>query len=165
MNRCARCAADPMAHCFIKFGKTIGGESLFYTNPARARDYKESAQKLADFKVHLAEARGRPWIWIFDCAGVEYRHYSSVEFVQEIGRVFMAEHADTLRAIIVVHPTLILRAAVAACRPFFQKDLMAKLRIIDADGLELMVKLGELGIPTHWLFQTFRVPIDQPIQV
>jgi hypothetical protein len=154
-----------MAHSFIRFGCAVNGENLYYTAPARARDYKESAQKLADFKIHLEEARGGPWIWIFDCAGIEYKHYSSLEFIQELGRVFMTEHADTLKAIIVIHPTMILKAAVATCRPFMKKELMAKLRILDEDGLALMVKLGELGIPTHWLFQTFNVAIDQPIKV
>jgi hypothetical protein len=165
MTRCLRCQADPLAHSFVRFGRGSDGTHLYYTGVARARDYKESAQKLADFKMHLEEARDHPWIWIFDCAGIEYRHYSSVEFIQEIGRVFMTEHAESLRAIIVVHPTLLLRAAITACRPFFQKALMAKLRIIDAEGIELMVKLGELGIPTHWLFQTFKAPLTQIIQV
>lgn len=164
MTRCLRCQADPLAHSFVRFGRRSDGASLYYTGVARARDAAESPQKLADFKVHLEEARGSPWIWIFDCASVEYRHYSSVEFIQEIGRIFMSEHADTLRAIIVVHPTILLRAAITACRPFFQKALMSKLRVIDAEGLELMVKLGELGIPTHWLFQTFKAPLAQIIQ-
>ena len=109
MANCQKCAIDPASHSFMYFGRGRGGERLFYSSAARARDYKESPEKLEQFKAHLDDAAGGPWIWIFDCAGLAIKHMSSLNFMKELENKLMT-HLP--KHILIVNPTTLIRATI-----------------------------------------------------
>jgi len=78
---CQPCLINPDFHSFVSCGSTITGVKLFYTSPAKTQDFNEDGSKLANFRLHIEEGtEGGPWIWVLDCTGMGFRHYTDVTF-------------------------------------------------------------------------------------
>ena len=124
---CPACRQNPRSHSFEHLATLASdGTRIFYTAPALAEE-AESPTKLENMRIHLANARSTPWIWVLDCSNMETKHTSSMEFVYGIAKTLTGEHDGILRYIIVLNGNVWIRCAVAALRLFVRADLVKKL--------------------------------------
>ena len=163
---CALCLQDTRMHSFVRVGSLRTGDRLFYTAPARARDV-EHAGKLALFHQHLRGAEGAPWSWVFDCAQMEMRHYSSLEFTTGLSRILEAEHGVWLQTIYVVRPNFFVRSTLNVLQWLLPNSTLRKVRMItDGDPYWLAALRMEHGFSaanTDALESIARLPLDATV--
>ena len=92
---CIKCQINPESHSFTNFGD-LNGINLYYTAPARTLDYKESEEKIANFKKHLDLAKGNQWIWVFDCGSMQMKHSSTMNYTRRLAQILANEHEPFL---------------------------------------------------------------------
>lgn len=150
---CPVCVKIPDAHCFINIG-SLGGTTLIYTAPARSRDYKESDSQFDNMRHHLNTVKHGPWIWLFDCRGMQLKHASSISFAQKLGRYLSEEHATSLQGIYILHPNPWIKATMNIMKTLFKESMLKKVHMLNGEKLELYITLEKLGItgkPLQWL--------------
>ena len=159
---CTACALNPEAHCFVKFGK-IGDRFLYYTAPARARDYKESEAQLTNMKAHLETTKPHQWILIVDCKGMQFKHMNSIGFSIQLASVLVNDYKHTLQAIWVLHPNPWIDGMLNIFNTIFARDTMSKIHLINGENLELYIKLernGLSGRSLQWISSVFNTPAE-----
>ena len=72
---CSICANDPTSHSFIRLEERQGVQ-YFYSCPSKATRYDDTDGILYHYSGMLAELNGKPWVWIFDSTGFEFKHFS-----------------------------------------------------------------------------------------
>ena len=162
---CPRCAIVPDAHSFNYFG-TISGTKYYYTSPARARDFKETPETLSYYKTHINQAKTGKWIWVIDCAGMQIKHYSSMEIIKNMIKVLLDEHKGFMQKICIIHPNTWIKTALTMMKPFLKKETVEKIQIIEGEKVELLVSLEKQGIkgqPMIWLLSVFSLPNEPSI--
>lgn len=162
---CPKCVEIPESHSFTHFGK-FGEANLFYTAPARVLDYKESEQKIVNFKMHLDTAKGSPWIWVFDCGEMQFKHYSSMNYTRRLAQILTNEHEPYLQAIWIIRPNAWLKTTLKFLQSIFKSVLLSKVEIKEGEKLELYIKLEKLGLPAkqlQWLGQVIGQKVDQAL--
>jgi hypothetical protein len=150
---CATCATAPGSHSFVHFGN-VRGVDYFYTAPARASLAETPDVRIANFKKHLDSAKGRPWVWIFDCGGMEMKHAMSVEHIRRLTAILIEEHADVLQRLVIVRPTIWVQGMVTLMRQLVPAALGRRLEVVDGGKLEQLVALERIGLhgaPLGWL--------------
>ena len=128
---CPQCASNPRSHSFFQIGETADGVRLWYTAAGRAEELVDTPAKFSYFKTHLDQARSSPWIWIFDCAGMTTRHHSSVAFMRSLVGALSAEHTTLLQGILILHPSIWMRAAITLLSPFLSNVITRNIRYFD----------------------------------
>jgi len=159
---CKRCKEAPAAHSFSYFGN-LGDTMMYYTSPARALDYKETPETYSYYKSHIDSAKTSKWIWVIDCAGMQMKHYSSIELIKKMMKMILEEHSGVLEKIWILHPNAWIKGAVAILKPFLKKETIEKIKILEGDKLELLVNLEKTGLtgkPINWLLHTFSLPFE-----
>jgi len=159
---CQRCLQTPNAHSFIHVG-SVNDIKLFYTSPARAIDYKETAETFNYYKSHIESTKNSKWIWIVDCEGMKMKHYSSIELIKKLIQLILDEHKKSLQNIWIIHPNTWIKTAVAMIKPFLEKDIVEKLHVIDGDKIELYMALEKHGLKADTikgLTATFSKPFN-----
>jgi len=154
---CPACAANPDAHCFVRFGQ-IGDVSLYYTAPSRARDYKESPVQLANMKLHLDSTKPHKWMLFVDCRGMLLKHVTSIQFSSSVSNIIVKEHNDSLQAIWILQPNHWVKGTLKLLRAIFGAESMKKIHLMEGDKLELYVSLEQKGLsgkPLQWLSTVF----------
>lgn len=125
---CPQCATNPNSHSFVQIGESPEGVRLWYTAAGKAEELVDTPTKFAYFKTHLDQARGTRWIWIFDCAGMTTRHQSSVGFMRSLVGALSSEHSHLLQGILILHPTIWMRAAITLLSPFLHTKIIRNIR-------------------------------------
>jgi len=159
---CAKCAIAPDSHSFSYFGTSrqvaaLGELKYYYTAPARARDYKETAETFNYYKVHIDGAKNTEWVWVVDCAGMKLHHYASLNLIRKLVKYTKAEHADQLKKVLVIHPNTWMKGTLQTLKTLFPNGL-SKLTILEGEKTELMVGLEKVGIggqQLQWLIRAF----------
>ena len=128
---CPQCQVNPRSHSFVQIGDSPEGVRLWYTAAGTAEELVDTPTKFAYFKTHLDQARSSRWIWIFDCAGLTTRHQSSVGFMRSLVGTLSAEHATLLQGILILHPSIWMRAAITLLSPFLNKVITQNIRYYD----------------------------------
>lgn len=149
--RCPKCITNPDAHSFVNLGKTPNGVSIFYTCPAKAKDYRDEPKFLEYFEAHLSEAEGQPWIWIFDCQGFTQKHATSLSTGKGLIRLLEEKHKHMLQNIFIVHEAWHFHALLSVLMPFVKKEARKRMHQLTGSTLEIMVKLEKQGIPMNML--------------
>ena len=150
---CQKCLIDPSAHSFTNFG-SIGPTRLFYTSPARSTDSNKDGAKLENFKMHLLDTKGEPWIWFLDCNGMTAKDYTNINFSMDILKTLSTEYSNSLISVIFINPNLWVKTTVATCKTMSKSKLFDKVKICEGSPLELFLmyeKLGITGGPLKWL--------------
>lgn len=155
---CPKCQVNPGAHSFVNLGMTPNGISVFYTCPAKAKDYKDEPNFVSYFKAHLEEAEGKPWIWIFDCQGFTQKHTSSIETGKGLIRLLDERHKNILQAVYMVHEAWHFHALFSMLKPFIKKEARKKMIQLTGSTLEILVKLEKAGIPMNMLSCLRKIP-------
>jgi len=159
MADCPLCKLHPGSHSFSRFGD-LNGAALFYTAPSESTDFRESDERLADFRMHLAEASGIAWIWVFDCGNMEAKHSTPVAFAVGLARVLIAEHEDTLQEIWILRSNMWLYSIIKVFQKLFTSKLLNRIRFMEDSVAELYTDLKEKGLglrPLRWLLDKLRL--------
>ena len=129
---CPQCAVNPRAHSFIKFAQR-DDTGYWYTGAGRADELVNTPEKFGFFRLHMNEAKqDAHWIWVFDCAGMGTRHYTSIDFMKRLVGALSNEHVEILTAIWILNPNVWIRAAVALMSPFLNARLVSKIIFLES---------------------------------
>lgn len=150
-QQCPKCAIIPGSHSFERLGVLSSGVSVFYTCPAKAKDYKDEDKFVDYFKYHLKETGQHPWIWIFDCKGFGTKHMTSLDNTKALIHLLQHEHTQTLQAVYFVQEAWHFHNFMKMAMPLVQKQTRQKLHQIPGETLEVMIELEKKGIPMHLL--------------
>jgi hypothetical protein len=126
---CKKCLINPNFHSFVNFGR-IASTNLFYTSPARSMDYNKDGTKLENFKCHLQDTNGAPWIWVIDCNGMGVKDYT-----------------DTLISILFINPNTWVKTTVGACKKMFKSSIFDRVQYCEGSPIELFLMYEKLNIP------------------
>lgn len=157
MTECPACMQNPNSHSFTNFS-TVGDIHYVYSSPAKSLDYKESDTNMQNFKKHLNTMKGKRWIWVFDCAHMEMKHYSSFDYMKKLATILVQDHSANLDAIYIVHPNSWMRTSIQLLQKLFSNSVCKKIHVLAGEKLELYVALEKAGVrgqPFIWLMQTF----------
>jgi len=160
---CPLCASVPDSHSFVPFG-SVGNNALFYTSPARAKDIKESQEKIVNFKKHLDTAKG-PWIWVFDCGGMTMKHCNSMNFMLALAKILAAEHEDKLQKMIVLRPNTWIKTTLKLLKGMIKTGLLGKIKLVEGGSVELYMGLEGhiMGKPLQWLGTTLMLKPEEAL--
>ena len=161
---CPLCASIPDSHSFVPFG-SVGNTALFYTAPARAKDVKESNEKIVNFKKHLDTAKG-PWIWVFDCGGMTMKHCNSMNFMVALAKILAAEHEDKLKKMIILRPNTWMKTTIKLLKGMIKTGLLGKIHLVEGGSVELYMALEREGIsgkPLQWIGTTVMLKPEEPL--
>ena len=162
---CPRCLVTPESHSFTNFGK-LGETHLVYTALARVLDYKETPEKITNFKMHLDTMKGKPWIWVIDCADMESKHYSSMNYTRQLAQLLVKDHEATLQSILILRPNLWMRTTLKFLKTLFKAGIFSKVHLIDGLKLEVysgLEKTGLNGKPLQWIGAVIALKPSQPL--
>lgn len=137
---------------------THDSATLLYTAPARA-DHIRTEEQFQGFKTLLDPYRNRPWIWIFDGAGMNMSHIADLGFCKRMYKLLHEEHRESLRAVWMLNTNRLLQGIVQlfpATKP---------VHVLPSDRLELLVTMQNAGVATATLdrlLHIVRSPVAKP---
>ncbi len=148
---CSRClATNGKAHSFEKIGiLQDNSTNLFYTCPANALEQDDSPEALQYYLAHFESTRPNPWIWIFNCRGVNSKDLIKSGLGRRLADSVQQNCFDTLRGIYIINPTTTIRALILFLYPFLKKDIKSKIHICSLGPIDAINKLQSLGINTQ----------------
>jgi hypothetical protein len=141
---CEKCRAEPDFHSFKKFG-TKGEETLFYTSPAKTKDFATDGSKLTNVLQDITELTdGKPWGWVLDCRNMDLRHYTDLSF--NLGILQMLQDDPQNRTLWILHPNLWIRTTLALLRSFSYSPIFDRVEYLEGSNLELYDRLSKAGL-------------------
>ena len=132
-------------HSFEPFG-TLHNSALFYTSPAKSKDFRETEERLRDFKIHLDTAKSGSWIWVFDCGNMGPEHKLSISFAQGVAKILATEHEDLLQDIWILRPNLWFSIVLKGLKLFIRSPLFDKVHLIEGSSLDIYEFLKKEGV-------------------
>lgn len=142
---CPKCLQVPNSHSFTLIG-IINDVHIYYTAPAKALEYRETPENMANFRLHLDGTKGKKWIWIFDCYGMQTKHYSSMNYMKNLATILSNEHGDTIQGLWFIRQNAWMKTAINFLKGFFKASLLQKMQVFKGDKLELYVQLEKGGL-------------------
>ena len=101
------------------------GVLYYYTCPSQARMYYDAKSIIEHYKGVLSEIpETTDWIWVFDSTGFTLDHALQTTVAIELAQLLST--FKNLRKIIIIHPTIYIRATYHLILPFLRtlKDLI-----------------------------------------
>ena len=96
---CKICDEFPNSHSFSKI-EECQGVSVYYTCPAKAIKYNDSAGIIKHYKDTLDSLHGSPWKWIFDSRGFDWKHVTQVSLAIELAKLISSKkYGESLQEI------------------------------------------------------------------
>ena len=96
---CKICDEFPNSHSFSKIEEREG-VSVYYTCPAKAIKYNDSAGIIKHYKDTLDSLQGSPWKWIFDSRGFGWKHVTQVSLAIELAKLISSKkYGESLQEI------------------------------------------------------------------
>jgi hypothetical protein len=159
---CEACEKVPGTHSFSRIGRTTKGEFVFYTCPARSKEYGNAPNIVKHYKEHLNETGNQPWIWIFDCTDFGLKHMSSLEVGKALAKLIDEEYSHSIQAIYIVNEAWQIKALIDIIWGLIKKTTRQKVHHIKGSTLETIYNLEKVGLDKpsiSWLTTTMRSPI------
>jgi len=125
----------------------LGETEILYCGPAKAIEYKETADSFSYFLSHLETIQGKPWIFLVDCKGMKMCHTYSLKLTKQIMRVMNEDHEATLQKVILLNPNAWTRTFLTIIQPFLRKTFSKKLKQIQTE-MDLFLELSAWGPAT-----------------
>ena len=159
---CQKCQSLPGSHSFVRLGRLPSGISVFYTCPAKAKDFKDEPMFLGYFATHLETTENKPWIWIFDCQGFGKEHMTSLATVKGLTNLLQTTYKDSLQDLYIVHEAWHFHLLLSAVMPFVNKKFRKHLHQIKGSTLEILVEFEKKGLPMSLLAPLREPPLSAP---
>jgi hypothetical protein len=160
---CEACQKVPGTHSFSRIGKTNQGHHVFYTCPARAKEYGNAPNIVKHYKAHLDQTGSEPWIWIFDCTGFGLKHMSSLETGKALAKLIDEEYSQSIQGIYIINEAWQIKALIDIIWGLIKKTTRQKVHHVKGSTLEMIYNLEKVGLDhtsLSWLMATTRTPID-----
>jgi len=126
---CSKCAMDPTSHSFKKLTEK-NGVAIYYTNPTKAKLYKDTDGILSHYDNALAQVGNKKWIWIFDSENLDMRYCLTLKRALEFGNLIMEKYINNIIEIKVINPILPLRAMLKLGKPFVKIEVRKKIKVL-----------------------------------
>jgi len=127
---CNKCVVDPASHSFRKISDK-NGHCVFYTNPAKAKQYNDVEGILSHYDNALLQIGKKRWTWIFDGDGFETEHALEIKTGQGIAALINEKYGNTLEEIKIINPTIHIKVAMKLIVPFMSDLIKSKIRMLD----------------------------------
>lgn len=128
---CSKCTSESASYSFKRVSDKQG-TITFYTNPAKAKIFKDHEDLLTHFEHMLATVTpAKKWIWIFDGDGFDIDHVVEVRTGLNIINLITEKHLDTLKEIKIINPSIQLKVILKVILPFINDGLKPKFKILD----------------------------------
>ena len=124
-TECPVCLLDPSSHSFRKVS-----EQEFYTCPAEASKYWDTEGILQHYTILLDNHGLTPWVWIFDCSGLEIKHMTELSTAYGIATLLNEKYGTHLKKIMVKNPTWHIHAIISILWPFLNDHIRGLIDII-----------------------------------
>jgi hypothetical protein len=151
---CSVCTETPGAHTFQHTGHW-GAIQLYYSNPAKSQVPITTYEQFLGLKPHMDPLRGREWIWIIDCRGLEFKHCPSIGALRKMAQALFKEQYGSLQTFWIIHPNPWIKKVIQLLRPLFPASVdFSQMRFFGGDPLECMQQLekeGVVGKTLHYL--------------
>jgi hypothetical protein len=125
---CEACAKDPTSHSFRKVAEDRG-VLRYYTNPTKATMYTDTEGILKHYDNELASIGSKPWSWIFDSDGFDWRHAIEIQTGIGIAKLITQKYGSTLQSIRIINPTWHIQTMLFVVWPFLSQDIQEKITI------------------------------------
>jgi hypothetical protein len=120
---------DPTSHSFKKLTEK-NGVSIYYTNPTKAKLYKDTDGILSHYDNALAQVGNKKWIWIFDSDGFDLKHALEVKTGSGIAKLLTDKYADNLVEVKIINPTWHIKSMMTVVWPFLSESTKNKVKIL-----------------------------------
>ena len=141
---CQLCKLDPTSHSFKCIAKS-NTNTIFYTNPSKATGNDLPSDRVNNFKLHLDTAKDKPWIWIFDCAGMSIKHYIGFDFTKLLADTLNSDNTN-LQKILILQPNTWIHGVLNLLKIVIKGPLIEKTMLVEGCKLEVMTKLEKHGL-------------------
>lgn len=127
---CAICAKEPSAHSFKKISEK-NGVCTFYTKPAAATKYDDTAGVIAHIDNALRMNGNKKWIWLFDSDGFEAHHAMALQTGRGILQLIEQKYGTYLQQILFINNSWHIKAVVKAGSLALDNVLQSKIKMLD----------------------------------
>lgn len=127
---CVKCTSDPASYSFKKVSDK-NGITTFYTNPAKAKIYKDHEEIVSHFDHSLERLGGKKWVWIFDGDGFDTDHVMEIKTGKNLASIIMDKYGDSLHEIKIINPSVHVKVIIKLIMPFFNNKIVSKIKMLD----------------------------------
>lgn len=128
-SRCTKCK-DPAGYSFKKVSDK-NGVCIFYSNPAKAKIFKEHEGLLEHFEHMMAQNVSKKWKWIFDGEGFDSDHMFEMNMGMSIMEMLKNKYGHQLQEVIVINPSIHIKIILKTAFHFLDESLQAKVHVKD----------------------------------
>jgi hypothetical protein len=128
-SSCKRCK-DPASYSFKKISDK-NGQCIFYSNPAKAKIFKEHEGLLEHFEHMAAQNANKKWKWIFDGEGFDTDHMFEMEAGIALLKIFTEKYRNQLQEVIIINPSVHVKILVKLLGRFVDEDFQTKMKMLD----------------------------------
>jgi hypothetical protein len=119
---------DPTSHSFKKLSEK-NGVVLYYTNPSKAKLYKDKDGILQHYTNALDSVGDNKWVWIFDSDGFDVKHALEVQTGIGIAKLITGKYGINLEEIKIINPTWHIKTMLTAVWPFLNERTKQKIKV------------------------------------
>lgn len=123
---CRVCSERPTSHSIYVRGAS-DGLPIVYTKPAEADLYNDHAGIVAHFRAVVNAIHPRPWIWVFDCEGLGFRHVIDPRTGIRLAMLLSDDYRSSVTAIVILDANAVLRYCLKIVRMVLSADIDAKI--------------------------------------
>jgi hypothetical protein len=107
------------------------GICIFYTKPASATKYSDTAGTIAHVDHALQAIGSKKWTWVFDGEGFEAQHALALHTGRGILQLIENKYGNQLQQILFINPTWHVKGVVKAGSMGLQDSMKAKIKLLD----------------------------------
>jgi len=144
---CSKCIVNPGYHTFVRFGD-VNDIALIYTAPAKSSDFNEDGTKLENIRRHINHYN-MPWIWVFDCKGMGFNHYTELSF--NLGLLDILSKNAFLQGVWILRPTIWIQGTIMLLRSISPAPLLQRIQYIDGSPIEIITKIKSQGVAEEYM--------------
>ncbi len=143
---CNICENEPGSHSFTYLYRTQKKEIyeyVFYTCVGDAKKYNDTSGIMDHYRNTLTTMNPDMWIWVFNCDGFTFRHYTEVNLIKKIAELIRSY--GKVEAIYLVNTPSILSLVLNIVKPILGSDIYKKIKSLNPEQAvnEIDLEVGD----------------------
>lgn len=159
---CLKCKIDPNFHSFTDIG-IFDNTKYIYTAPSRSKDITKDGSKLENFKKHVGDIGGGPWVWILDCSDIASNEPIDTNYISGVVKFLSENHDDTLKKVYVIKLNKVVKAGVFVIKKMFKQTLFERIEYFDGSPLELYLQYEKKGFNPKMIKWLISIDAGKPL--
>lgn len=129
---CSKCVSDA-SYSFKKVSDRPGKPVVFYTNPYKAKIYRDHEDLVTHFDHMLAPVLSthRRWLWVIDGEGFDTDHIVEVRVGLTLLRLLTDKYLGSLQDIRIINPSVHLSVLLKVVLPFLQENVRRMIHVME----------------------------------